>query len=160
MIKKHFSVFYRTVLLMLGNMGFSKAADLGMGDFFQCTFQHFTNNNVFFSLLLRGLNFDCFFPAVFYLPHCHNHSPSNCETSQNKGYKLFGSVLCFTQLNLFWNACMSLPLARSNYTHTLYCSTCICMWICVYTNIHLHICLWVRTSEHGICCVLATVNLF
>lgn len=26
------------------------------------------------------------FQAAFYLPHCRNHSPSNCVTSQNEGY--------------------------------------------------------------------------
>lgn len=55
--------------------------------------------------LSRGLNFDCFSGCLL-SPLCHNHSPSNCVTSQNTGYKHFGSVLCLIQLNSVWIACM------------------------------------------------------
>lgn len=71
---KSISVFYLTVLLMLGNKGFQKKQTWVSG----------THASAHFNMSLyppwEDLNL-IVFQAAFYLPHCHNHSPSNRATS-------------------------------------------------------------------------------
>lgn len=74
------------------------------------------------------------FQAAFYLPHCHNHSPSNCVTSQNKGYKHFGSVLCFTLLSAARNAHTFLALA-TNYFRLWFTHVCVQKSEFAYTSL-------------------------